>query len=218
MLLQRAWNAIEKQTRFKKAWRHFFFRPNTFAEDHAHVQCPCHLVLFACFFPHQTPAWCKWLHVLPITQHLVLCKSTRCCTRRTQNHTRLWYNHPACLSTKKDKCVFCFPKKNYIFQITTFNVIPCTCKLTHWLQSFSLSFWKGRQVEERKWEITHSCSVDHRSDGPNPRPNLGKQCGLDFPNSWMSPLVPLTNVSVQSLFVCVFSCNSVTNSQQTSTQ
>lgn len=118
---------------------------------------------FCLFFsPHQTQAWCKWLHVLPIAQHLVLCKSKD--VRPKQNHRRLWYNHPACRSTEKRRMCFLYSKKNNIFQITTLNVIPCTCNWTHKFQSFSLSPWKGRRSKkERKREITHSCSMDHRT-------------------------------------------------------
>lgn len=111
MLLQRALTAIEKQPRFKKKSSRmtFFFRLNTLAEEHAHVQLSVSLGFVCFFFPHQTPAWCKWLHVLPIAQHLVLCKSKD--VRPKQNHRRLWYNHPACRSTEKRRMCFLYSKK-----------------------------------------------------------------------------------------------------------
>lgn len=59
MLLQRALTAIEKQPRFTKSSRMtFFFRLNTFAEEHAHVQLSVSLGFWVVFFPtrHQLGA------------------------------------------------------------------------------------------------------------------------------------------------------------------
>lgn len=108
MLLQRALTAIEKQPRFTKSSRMtFFFRLNTLAEEHAHVQCPCHLVLL--FFPTRHQLGASDLMFFPSL-------SIWCCAKakmwdKTKLQTALAQSPSLSFNRKKTNVFFCIPKK-----------------------------------------------------------------------------------------------------------
>lgn len=152
MLFQRAWNTIEKKKKAKSSRITFFFL--LFCLPTYHVQCPCHVCAVYFFTP--TAHQCRRLHVLPTTQHLVLCKNQRCATK-TKPQTALVQSQSLSFNRKMINMFFGFQKNNIFSKLWMRFLVPTT-EPTNCSDSVQIFEMLGSSKKEWKKESTDSCA------------------------------------------------------------